>query len=178
MTRRRLTVFSALGMALAVAVFGFYLLTDPARKLEVALVMALLRPIGGRAGVVQETMFQVLPPDHEAFRANLTPYCSSLIPVLALATIGFFILSGSLRRRVLSVLAATALVVVCNALRISGSLWMGYEFGGGALLLFHDWVGTFFALVYTMAGFFLMLYLLLPSATTQMARAARVSDVL
>ena len=63
-------------------------------------------------------------------------------------------------------------------LRISGSLWMGYEFGGKALVLFHDWVGTFFALAYTMAGFFLMLYLLLPSATAQIPRAARVSDVL
>ena len=69
-------------------------------------------------------------------------------------------------------------MVVCNALRISGSLWMGYEFGGDALLLFHDWVGTFFALVYTMAGFFLMLYLLLPERDHPDARAARVSDVL
>jgi len=39
-------------------------------------------------------------------------------------------------------------------------------------------VGTFFALAYTMAGFFLMLYLLLPSATAKVPRAARVSDVL
>jgi exosortase/archaeosortase family protein len=178
MNRRRLTVFSALAMALLVAVGGFYLLTGPARRLEVQLVMALMRPAGGRASVVNETVFQLLPPGHEAFRADLTPYCSSLIPVLALATIGFFILSGRLSRRVLAVAAATALVLFCNVLRISGSLWMGYEFGGSALLLFHDWIGTFFALAYTMAGFFLMLYVLLPSATAEIPRAARVSDVL
>lgn len=178
MTRRRLTVFSALGMALVVAVGGFHLLTGPARRLEVSLVMALLHPVGGRASVVDGTIFQLLPPGHQAFRAQLTPYCSSLIPVLALATIGFFILSGTVPRRLLSVAAATALVLLCNVVRISGSLWMGYEFGGDALLLFHDWIGTFFALVYTMAGFFLMLYMLLPSASAQIPRAARVSDVL
>lgn len=178
MNRRRLTVFSALGMALAVAVGGFYLLTGPARRLEVTLVMALLRPVGSRASVVNDNFFQLLPPGQVAFRAQLTPYCSSLIPILALVTIGFFILHGTWRRRLVSVGAATALVLVCNVLRISGSLWMGYEFGGGALVLFHDWIGTFFALVYTMAGFFLMLFLLLPPASAQMPRAARVSDVL
>lgn len=178
MTRRRLTVFSALAMALVVALGGFYLLTDPVRRLEAFLVMGMLRPVGSRADVVEGSVFQLLPPQQEAFRAELTPYCSALIPVLALACIGFFVLSGTWRRRLASVVAATALIVLCNVLRIGGSLWMGYEFGGNALLLFHDWIGTFFALVYTMAGFFLMLYVLLPSASAVMPRAARVSDVL
>jgi carbamoyl-phosphate synthase large subunit len=98
--------------------------------------------------------------------------------MLALVWIGFFILHGSWSRRLLAVGAAAGLVLACNVLRISGSLWAGYELGGGALLLFHDWIGTFFALAYTMGGFFLMLYVLLPSATAKMPRAARVSDVL
>lgn len=178
MRRRQLTVFAALAMSLAMAVGGFRLLSDPARRLEAALVMALMRPVGSRVSVVSETYFQLLPPDQQAFRAQLTPYCSSLIPVLALATIGLFILHGTWRRRLLSVAAGSALVLACNVLRISGSLWMGYEFGGGALVLFHDWIGTFFALGYTLAGFFLMLYLLLPSSTAPIPRAARVSDVL
>jgi exosortase/archaeosortase family protein len=178
MNRRRFVVFSALGMSLVVAIGGFNLLTDPARRLESALVLASLRPIGNRASVVNTDYFQLLPPHHDAFRAQLTPYCSSLIPILALACIGFFILHGTIVRRIVSVGTAAALVLLCNVLRISGSLWMGYRFGGDALVLFHDWVGTFFALAYTMAGFFLMLYLLLPSATAQIPRAARVSDVL
>ena len=45
-------------------------------------------------------------------------------------------------------------------------------------MLFHDWVGTLFALTYTLVGFFLMLYVILPSATASIQRAARVSDVL
>jgi exosortase/archaeosortase family protein len=178
MNRRRAVVFSSLAMALFVAVAGFQLLNGPARKLEAVLIMAALRPAGSRASVVDQTYFQLLPPGQVAFRAQLTPYCSSIVPILALVTIGFFILHGTVLRRVLSVGAAAALVLLCNVARISGSLWMGYEFGGNALVLFHDWLGTFFALVYTMAGFFLMLYLLLPTATAQIPRAARVSDVL
>jgi exosortase/archaeosortase family protein len=178
MNRRRLVVFFSLAMSLLVAVGGFKLLNVPARQLEAMLVMASLRPAGSRASVVNNTYFQLLPPGQVAFRAQLTPYCSSLIPILALATIGFFILHGTWLRRLVSVGAAAVLVLLCNVVRISGSLWMGYEFGGHALVLFHDWIGTFFALAYTMAGFFLMLYLLLPTATAQIPRAARVSDVL
>jgi exosortase/archaeosortase family protein len=178
MNRRRFVVFSALAMAIVVAVGGFQLLNGPARRLEAMLVMAVLRPAGSRASVVNHTYFQLLPPGQMAFRAQLTPYCSSLIPILALASIGFFILHGTWLRRAAAVGAATVLVLLCNVVRISSSLWLGYEFGGSALVLFHDWIGTFFALAYTMAGFFLMLYLLLPTATAQIPRAARVSDVL
>lgn len=178
MTRRRFTVFSALAMAILVAFFGFALLGDAMRRLEETLVMGLLSPLGSRASVVTDHQFQLLPPGHEAFRAQLTPYCSSLIPVLALATIGFFILHGSWQRRGISVATAAAFVLICNVLRITGSLWMGYHFGGAALVLFHDWIGTFFALTYTMAGFFLMLFLMLPRADESIPRAARVSDTL
>ncbi len=178
MTRRRILVFSSLGLSLLVAIGGFQLLNGPARKLESALVMVFMSPFGDRASVVNETYFQLLPPGQEAFRAQLTPYCSSIIPVLALICIGFFILHGPWSRRVISVGAAVGLVLLCNVVRISVALWAGYEMGGGALVLFHDWIGTFFALVYTLAGFFLMLYLLLPSATAPIPRAARVSDVL
>ena len=173
-----MTLFSARALSLVVAVGGFHLLNGIARQVEESLVMGFLTPMGGRASVLPGHVFQLLPPDQLAFRAQLTPYCSAVIPVLALATICFFVLSGSLVRRLVSVLTATALILVCNVLRIAASLWMGYQYGGTALVLFHDWVGTFFALTYTMAGFFLMLYLLLPSATAQIPRAARVSDVL
>lgn len=178
MTSRRFVVFTALALSLLVAVGGFNLLNGVARHIEESLVMGLLAPMGSRATVLPGHVFQLLPPDQLAFRAQLTPYCSAIIPILALATIGFFVLSGSLPRRLVSVLSATALILICNVLRIAGSLWMGYQFGGTALVLFHDWVGTFFALAYTMAGFFLMLFLLLPSATAKIPRAARVSDVL
>ena len=58
------------------------------------------------------------------------------------------------------------------------SLWAGLRYGPDGLVLFHDWLGTMFGLLYTLAGFLLMLYLMLPSATADIPRAARTSDVL
>jgi exosortase/archaeosortase family protein len=178
MNRRRTVVFSALAMGVALAFVGFYTLSGPVRDLEVMAVLALLSQLGDRAGVVNGHVFQVLPPDHDAFRAELTPYCSSLIAMLALAAIAIFVLHGPWPRRLFALTAAMSAILLCNVLRITGSVWMGYRFGDRALVLFHDWAGTLFALAYTMAGFFLMLYLILPNAKARIPRAARVSDVL
>jgi exosortase/archaeosortase family protein len=176
--RRRAVVFSALGMGIALAFVGFYTLSGPVRDLEMRAVLALLSRLGDRASSVNGHVFQVLPSDHAAFRAELTPYCSSLIAMLALAAIAIFVLHGPWSRRLFALTAAMSAILVCNVLRITASVWMGYRFGDRALVLFHDWAGTLFALAYTMAGFFLMLYLILPSAKARIPRAARVSDVL
>jgi carbamoyl-phosphate synthase large subunit len=88
------------------------------------------------------------------------------------------VLRGNPVRRVLAFLVAAVVILTGNVLRIAASLWVGLEAGPGSLVLFHDWVGTLFALTYTLVGFFLMLYLILPSATAVIPRAARVSDVL
>ena len=178
MNRRRVEVFTALSLGIALAFVGFYLLTGPVRDLEVMATLALLAPLGERASSVNGHVFQVLPPAHDAFRAELTPYCSSLIAVLALAAIAIFVLHGPWPRRLFALSTAMIVILCCNVLRVTGSLWMGYQFGDRALVLFHDWAGTLFALAYTMGGFFLMLFLLLPSAKAQIPRAARVSDVL
>jgi len=178
MTRRRSEVAGALALGIALAFLGFRFLSGPMRDLEVMAVLALLSPADERASAVDGHVFQVLPPGHEAFRAELTPYCSSLIAVLALVAIALFVLRAPWPRRLLAVSSAVVLIVSCNVLRVTGSVWMGYRFGDRALVLFHDWAGTLFALAYTMGGFFLMLFLLLPSATATIPRAARVSDVL
>lgn len=178
MNRRRAEVFSSLALGVALAFVGFYALTGAVRDLEVQAVLALMAPAGERAAAVNGHVFQVLPPSQDAFRAELTPYCSSLIAALALCAIALFVLHGPWPRRLFALTAAVTMVLLCNVLRITGTLWMGYEFGDQALVLFHDWAGTLFALAYTMGGFFLMLYLLLPSADARIPRAARVSDVL
>lgn len=177
MTARRTRVALALAVSLVIAYAGFALLTGAMRDVEGTLVLGLLGN-DPRISVVGDHVFQVLPAGEDAFRASLTPYCSALIPVLALAAIALCVLRGSPVRRVVAFVVAGALVVVGNVLRIAGSLWVGREAGPGSLVLFHDWVGTFFALLYTLVGFFLMLYLILPNATARIPRAARVSDVL
>ena len=54
------------------------------------------------------------------------------------------------------------MIVACNVVRIAASVWVGLRFGAGDLVLFHNSVGTLFALAYTLIGFLFMLYLMLP----------------
>jgi exosortase/archaeosortase family protein len=173
----RARVGLALLSALVLAYAGFTLLNRPIRDLEAGLVLDLLGN-GSRVSIVGDHVFQVLPSDHDAFRATLTPYCSALVPLLALAAIALCVLHGPLLRRVTALSAAMVLVLLGNVLRVAGSVWVGLETGPSGLVLFHDWVGTLFAMTYTLTGFFLMLYLLLPKASLRIPRAARVSDVL
>ena len=53
-------------------------------------------------------------------------------------------------------------VFVGNVLRIAGSIGIGLLYGSRSLVLFHDWIGSLFAFGYTLGGFLLMVYLLLP----------------
>jgi exosortase/archaeosortase family protein len=179
MTRRRLWIAASLVSCLGLAVLGFRLLSNPLRTVEQDAVMLLLRLFGARVSIVDGHRFEVLPATRLPFRAELTPYCSSLVSILALTAIAMFILSGPLWKRVVACAAAAAVIIVGNVVRIAGSLGVGVEMGSSTLVLFHDWVGTLFGLAYTMAGFFFMLWLLLPSAKDEaLVRAARVSDVL
>ncbi|MGH8892702.1 MAG: exosortase/archaeosortase family protein [Actinomycetes bacterium] len=176
MTVRRAWVGLALALSLVIAFGGFALFTGPLRDVETGLVLGLLGY--DRVSVVGDHVFQVLPSDADAFRASLTPFCSALIPILALAAIALCVLRGSPVRRVSAFVLAAAVVLTGNVLRIAGSLWVGIQAGPSSLVLFHDWVGTLFALTYTLIGFFFMLWVILPNAKARMPRAARVSDVL
>ncbi len=177
MNRRRAIIGVSLLAAIALAFAGFFGLSGPLRDVEQRLVLLVLNA-GARVQMFGDHYFQVLPHGNSAFRAQLTPFCSSLVPVLALAAIAAFVLSGPPLRRCFAFTCAATVVVFCNVLRIAGSVWIGLEVGSGGLVLFHDWIGTLFGIAYTMLGFFLMLFLLLPKATASIPRAARVSDVL
>lgn len=177
MNRRRAVIGALLGAAIVVAFGGFFRLSGPLRDVEQRLVLLVLHA-GTRVQMYGDHYFQVLPRGSGAFRAQLTPFCSSLVPVLALAAISAFVLSGSPVRRAFAFVCAASVVMFCNVLRIAGSVWIGLEVGARGLVLFHDWIGTLFGIAYTMLGFFLMLFLLLPKATASIPRAARVSDVL
>lgn len=177
MTRRRVEIGILLLLCGVLAVAGFRLLSNPLRNFEQTAVLDVLgRP--NQVSIVGGHSFMVLPGVYEPFRASFTPYCSSLITVLALTGITLFVLRAPLWRRLVSLLIAAAVIVCCNVLRIAGSLLIGLHLGSGSLVLFHDWVGTAFAMVYTMGGFFLLVFFLLPDAKARIPRAARVSDVL
>jgi exosortase/archaeosortase family protein len=87
-----------------------------------------------------------------------------------------FWLRGDLRRRtpwrvlavvgVILVLAAVAAVFVGNFLRICSSVVAALYAGKPSLVLFHDWVGSMIGFAFTLGGFVLMLWILLPARGT------------
>lgn len=180
MTRRRLETAAVLILCVSVALAAFYLLVDVARDLEIRTVTGFLALMNDhRTTVVDRHYLQILPSHGLAFRAYVTPFCSALVSIVALGCIALFVLRGPLWRRTASFAAAAAAVFLGNVVRITLSVYAGLRFGASSLVLFHDWAGTLFGLFYTVYGFFLMLWLLLPSAKDdKLVRAARVSDVL
>jgi hypothetical protein len=166
-TRIQARALWALILCVSVTVVGFVVLSGPVRTAEIALVLRLLHFDASQLSAVPGHAIQALPQTGLAFRVEVTPYCSSLIAVLALGGIAGFILHGPLARRML--------VVACNVVRIAASIWVGLRWGSGDLVMFHNWVGTLFALAYTLIGFLFMLYLMLPKEgeTAQALEVAR-----
>jgi carbamoyl-phosphate synthase large subunit len=161
-TRIQARALWALILCISVTIVGFVALSGPVRTAEIALVLRILHFDASHLSAVRGHAIQALPKTGLAFRVQVTPYCSSLIAVLALGGIAGFILQGPLSRRMVAFAAAAALVVACNVVRIAASIWVGMRWGAGDLVLFHNWVGTLFALTYTLIGFLFMLYLMLP----------------
>jgi exosortase/archaeosortase family protein len=157
----RVRAFTALFLCTAVTLVGFELLKGPMRSLEIAAVLTILHA-GSRLSQISGYAIQALPAHQFPFRVEVTPYCSSLVAILALAGIAWFVLPGPWLRRFCAFAAAAVLVVACNIVRIAASVWVGIRFGAGDLVLFHNWVGTLFALAYTLLGFIFMLFLMLP----------------
>ena len=94
----------------------------------------------------------------------------TLASVLAISCLAFLARTYPLRRRVVAVSAAIASVVLGNVVRIAGSIGVGLISGRSSLVLFHDWVGSIFGLAYTLFGYLIMLYILLPPESARPAR--------
>ena len=135
-----------------------------------ALLAPLRRP---RSRCDGDHVFQVLPAGNDAFRAELTPYCSSLIAVL-----------GAGRDRHLSSCAEPGrggLVAFLVAAMLHPDLQRAADHRVGVDRATTVGDGAPGALprlgghacspsTYTMVGFFLMLYLILPSANAPIPR--------
>ena len=160
-------------MCVAVAIVGFELLNGPIRHVEISSVLLVAHHGGPPVSAVGGYAIQVLPNAGLPFRAQVTPFCSSVIALLAMAGIGLFVLHGPVARRLVAVSVAIAFVFACNVARIAASLVVGAHMGDRALVLFHDWVGTLFGLAYTIVGFLLMLYGLLPRSGPMKKRLFR-----
>src|SRR4051794_17419404 len=135
MTRRRVNVVFALIASILVALLGFRLLNGAMRTLEQQAVLRLFQVLRSRTSIVDNHTFQVLSPGHYPFRAVLTPYCSSLVSILALGAIAVFILRGPVVRRLSAFAVAAVFVLCCNVIRIGMSLWAGLRYGPQGLVL-------------------------------------------
>jgi exosortase/archaeosortase family protein len=164
MTGHRLRILGTLVLTFATVWVGFYLLLDTWRGWEAAVVTGTLQALGV-AGVRggYGNLVLVVPPQGRAFIASISPSCSSLGAVLAFGAIALFMVGGSVVRRLGAFMAASVLVVVCNLVRIGLSIWVGVVTDTRGLVVFHDWVGTTFGVVYVLVGFMVFLFVLLPS---------------
>jgi exosortase/archaeosortase family protein len=114
----------------------------------------------------------VFPTAVGPFVAVLLPSCSSLASLLAIGFLAGFVPRGRPGRRITALGCALVCVLVGNVLRIAASIGVGLIYGTPSLVLFHDLAGSMFAFAYTLGGYLLMLFLLLPAGTASAAATA------
>jgi exosortase/archaeosortase family protein len=163
-SRHVASVVIRLVLTFAVPVVVFALLLDPWRETEASTLATALGGLGVH-GASQAFGYHilVLPATAPPFLATISPSCSALAAILAFASISLFLVRGDPMRRLVAFAAASAIVLVCNMLRIGMSIYVGIKTDASGLTVFHDWVGTAFGLLYVLGGFTMYLWVLLPS---------------
>ncbi|HEY8217829.1 MAG TPA: exosortase/archaeosortase family protein [Acidimicrobiia bacterium] len=177
MSRHVLGVVVRLTLTFAVPVVVFALLLDPWRDAEASTVAGIMGNLGF-AGASHAFGHQilVLPSAAAPFLATVSPSCSALAAILAFGSISLFLVRGDPMRRLVAFLAASAIVVACNLLRIGLSVYVGLQTDVKGMTLFHDWVGTAFGLLYVLGGFTVYLWMLLPSNRRLLAEYTRARE--
>lgn len=156
--------YRRLAATTAVLFGGFFLLQSSWRGFEAQASVAVLHALGiDGVRVVLNDSIQVTPATGLPFRAIIKASCSSLAAVLALGCLVLLTPSSTRGRKAFALVAAVTTVVVGNIVRIAASLAAGLVSGRSSLVLFHDWVGSVFSFAYTLGGYVLVLFLLLPS---------------
>lgn len=156
-------MFVRIGVLLAGTIVGFVVLQRWMRDVETAATVGVLHALGaGGVSRGYQTSIIVDAGSRGSFAAILTPACSSLASLLALGGLAILRPTGARGRLTLALSTAIAVVFVGNIARIAASVGVGMLTGPSALVLFHDWVGSLFAFAYTLGGFVVMLWVLLP----------------
>jgi carbamoyl-phosphate synthase large subunit len=151
-------------LAAAICLVGFRYLTGPLREFEawaMAQVMSLFYP--GQAASVLPGHVLLFPEDGTIIDAVVTASCSSILSVLGLTALTAVVLRGRRLHAVGGLLFAVVVLLALNHLRLLLSALAGMWWGDGALVLFHDWVGTLWNLAATLGGFLLMVWVTLPT---------------
>ena len=160
---RRFRVGWRLFVVVAVTPLVYVLIQYPVRRWETITTANILRNLGFRGlPTVLDTSILVVPYHHASFWVTLTPSCSALAPALAVTCLASM-MPRATSRRFLAIGAAVVAVVVGNFVRISSSVVVGLYAGRSSLVLFHDWVGSMIGFAFTLGGFVLMLWILIPA---------------
>jgi exosortase/archaeosortase family protein len=162
--RRLFPVALDIALAALICFVGFRYLTEPLRELEalgLGQVISWIHP--GRASTVVPGHVLLFPERGGIIDAVVTASCSSILSVLGLTALTAVILRGRKLHALGGLLLAVAALLVLNHLRLLLSALAGMWWGDGALVLFHDWVGTLWNLAATLGGFLLMVWCALPT---------------
>lgn len=164
-TRRQAVVLLDLALAVAICLVGYFYAAPWFRKYEALGAVAVLRLIG------VDEVSDVVPEQILLFRSGgevlagvVTTSCSALLTVVGLTALTSTVTRSRGVYAVLGLLVSTVAVLLANCVRLVLSALAGLWWGAPALTLFHDWVGTLWALVATLLGFLLMVYVALPTA--------------
>lgn len=166
MTTRTAVVLAGPIVVIVLVLVAFGFLNAPFRQAEATAAVELLHLLGAspdRVEIRPDASVAVRTEGLGAFLAIVTPSCSSLASLLAVAALSLFTPRVPPTRLVRAIGCALLCVVVGNVVRIAASLGIGLVAGTGSLVLFHDWVGSLFAFAYTLGGYLLMLRILLPA---------------
>lgn len=164
-TRRRSAVLLDLGVAVAICLLGYVYAAPFFREYEALGAVAVLRMLGvGEVSDVVPEQILLFRPGGEVLAGVVTTSCSALLTVVGLASLTSAVMRSRRLYAVLGLVVATAAVLVANNVRLVLSALAGLWWGSPALTLFHDWIGTLWALVATLLGFLLMVYVALPTA--------------
>jgi exosortase/archaeosortase family protein len=163
--RRRNSVIGELLLITVTYLIAFTVLIGPMRHLEVNAVAGVFRILGiSGVTVASNNALFIAPSGQPPILATITPSCSSLMGILALGALAVAVLRGRRAHTLVAYVAAATLLFVANVARMAASAYAGLLFGSGALILFHDWVGTIWNFLATLFGFLLLVYLTLPTA--------------
>ena len=174
MSRRARRTAIKVALVLLAATGGFAFLQAPTRHLEAAAVSRALEWVtGGRASTITRgpDVIVTVPPPADNFSAFVSPACSVLASVLAIGCLAALAPNRSRPRELAALAAAVVTVSAGNIVRMTAALWVGTIAGRSALIMFHDWVGAVFTFAYTLFGYILMLYLVLPRRSPTEARS-------
>lgn len=161
--RRRRSVLLEILALVVVYLSLFELLIGPMRRLETTSVARFFSAFGSNGvTVAHNDSLLIASSGHQPMLTYISPSCSSLMGLLALATLAAAVMRQHRATTVVAYLVAAIVLFLSNLGRMIASAAAGLWFGQGALVLFHDWVGTIWNFIATLFGFLLLQFLTSP----------------